>query len=573
MGASNSVGLKTNLKGERLPRIPQNVLLVWVDANIDGNKPDSEHTLEQLRAIVNRIMVFQNIDDCVRFLDKVRSEKVLIITSGSLGQDLIQRIHPMEQVDAIYIFCGNTVLHEKWTAKWSKIIGIYDRITPICEVLQHAVKQSNEDSIPISFVRSNTQEGIVGDLNRLDPSFMYTQLFKNILLEMEYDNQRKEEFVKICCETYANNPSELRVLEEFKLKYRPNMAIWWYTRECFTYQMLNRALRLLEGDIIIDMGFFIHDLHCQLETLHRDQVSQYHGKPFLLYRGQGLSTGEFAKLKTSRRRLISFNSFLSTSKRQNIALKFAETSAKKENMVGILFMMIIDPNLKATPFADVKNYSYYALEAEVLFSMHTVFRIKSIRALDKQQRLFEVQLILTGAEDPELRQLTDTIEKEVGNSTGWTRLGKLLIRLQQLDKAEELYLTLLDQHPTGSDQGVYYHQLGCIKTNQGDYHQALRYYKKALSIWQTILSPTDSSLATSYSGIGLVYSKMGKYSKALSYYEKDLAICQTTLSANHSDLAVSYNNIGSVYHSMGEYSTALSYYKKSSRYLSKNTSR
>ena len=71
---------------------------------------------------------------------------------------------------------------------------------------------------------------------------------------------------RFVAKTYQGNPSELKVVEEFGRDYRPHTAVWWYTRECFTYQMLNRALRCLEGDIIVDMGFFIHDLHRQPGT-------------------------------------------------------------------------------------------------------------------------------------------------------------------------------------------------------------------------------------------------------------------------------------------------------------------
>ena len=40
------------------------------------------------------------------------------------------------------------------------------------------------------------------------------------------------------------------------------------------------------------------------------------------------------------------------------------------------------------------------------------------------QRLFEVQLTLTGDDDPELSGLTDCIhDNEIGGGTGWHRLG------------------------------------------------------------------------------------------------------------------------------------------------------
>jgi len=35
------------------------------------------------------------------------------------------------------------------------------------------------------------------NLNELEPSFMYTQIFKEILFEMEYNKQSIEEFIQV----------------------------------------------------------------------------------------------------------------------------------------------------------------------------------------------------------------------------------------------------------------------------------------------------------------------------------------------------------------------------------------
>ena len=543
-------------------RILQNNRLVWVDGNIRDDDPDTQHTLEQLKTIVHHIDLFTQIDQCLQFLLKVKNEKALIITSGSLGPQLLEQIHHLRQVDAIYIFCGNPDRHRSWTAKWSKIQGVFNRIKPICEALQKAVKQTNEDLTPISFVAlEGNEERSTDNLNRLEPSFMYTTLFKRILLNMKHTDDERKAIVKFCRTQYADQPSELALVEEFNRDYRPDRAIWWYTRQGFTYQLLNRALRLLESDIIVDMGFFIHDLHRQLEQLHREQFSTHHGQPLTLYRGQALSNDDFTKLQKSRGGLLAFNSFISTSTLKSVSLDFARQDSTRENMVGIFFVMTIDPNIPSATFADIKKHSRYENEGEILFSMHTVFRIDDVLGLG--QRLFEVRVTLTGDDDPELRQLTDRMEKDIRGGTGWERLGRVLINAGQMNKAEELYLVLLQQKSSERDRAAYYHQLGLIKDQQGDYKEALAYYERAISIEEKILSPTDSLLATSYNNIGLVYKNMGEYSQALSYYNKCLAIYEKTLPANHPLLATSYNNIGGVYDNMGEYSQALSYYNKS----------
>ena len=510
--------------------------------------------------MINDVQVFTESAACVDFLREVDDEKVFVIASGALGKDLVPQIHLLPQVDTIYIFCDNRERHKPWTVEWSKVKDVYTRIKDIREALQHSVKQCNQESTPMSFVSSNA-EGSAVDLDQLEPSFMYTQLFKKILLEMKHDESARKDLVEYC-RKQENLSDELTLIDEFDRQYRPDKAIWWYTQDCFIYQMLNRALRLLESDIIVDMGFFIHDLHRQIEQLHRKQVGQYGGQSFTVYRGQGLSTADFEKLKNNPGGLLSFNSFVSTSKVEEVSRRFARNASKKPDTVGVLFIMTIDPALKSTPFAEIMEHSYIREEAEVLFSMHSVFRVAHIEVLDKLSRLFEVRLTLTADDDPKLRQLTKRIDQEVKGSTGWKRIGHLLIKVGKLEKAEELYIKLMTRHADENDTTHYIHQLGRIKDGQGDYKGALSYNKKCLGIRQKSLPANHPDLASSYGNIGSVYDRMGEYSKALSYYEKCFDIQRSSLPADHPSLAISYGNIGGVYKNMGEYSKALSYYEK-----------
>jgi tetratricopeptide (TPR) repeat protein len=542
-------------------RIVQNFLIIWVDANIDESKQDCQYTVAQLRSVVNDVNIFTQPDECIQFLNGLQDEKVFVIASGALGQHLVPDIHDLPQVDGIHIFCGNPSRHEQWTKEWMKIKGIHTDIKPICQALQQAAKQYNQDSIAVSFV-SMGEETSSQKLNQLEPSFICTQMFKEILLEMEHNEKSIKDLTIYCRKFYNDDTIELATIDEFKHNYRFHSPIWWYTRECFTYQMLNRTLRTLEVDTIIKMGFFIRDLHKQIQELHQEQVGNYHGEPFIVYRGQGLSKTDFEKLVETKGGLMSFTNFLSTSREPEVSFGFAEGALAKTNMVGVLFKITIDPSVSSTPFASIREVSYYRKEVEILFSMHTVFRVGKIKKIDNNKSLYQVDLKLTADDDQQLLTLSENIRAEVVDETGWQRLGRLLLKLSQFNKAEELYNLLLEQTSNEDEKTLYYDQLGYIKNNQGDYKKAIECYKKALKMKEKTLASNHPDLATSYSNIGLMSDKMGEYPKALSFYEKALEIRQKTLPPNHPDLATSYDNIGAVYRNMEEYSKALSLYEK-----------
>jgi tetratricopeptide (TPR) repeat protein len=328
--------------------------------------------------------------------------------------------------------------------------------------------------------------------------------------------------------------------------------------------MLNKALRTMEVNLITTMGFFVRDLHEHIAALHSKQYGgHHHSDSFTVYRGQGLSQTDFNQLQTTHGGLLAFNNFLSTSLDRAVSLAFAESITSNPDLIGVLFEINIDPSISSTSFANVKNVSYFQEEEEILFSMHSVFRIGQVKQIEKNNnRLWQVDLTLTGDHDPQLQELTKSMQDETEGPTGWFRLGLLMMRVAQFDKAQQVFEMILDRTTDEEEKGEIYHYLGWIKQDQGKYTEAITYYEMSLKIRQNTLPANHPHLAGSYNNLGLVYNGMGECSKALSYYEKALEIDQKTLPANHPHLATSYNNIGGVYRNMGEYSKALSYYEK-----------
>ena len=547
-------------------RIFGNFFVVWLDENIDQSNEECQNNLTQLRSIVNDVSIFTQRDECIDFLTDVDNIKIFLIVTGNLGQEILLLTHDIPQLDAVYIICDNKAKHEQWSKKWTKVKSVHTEIMSMCESFQRVVKQCNLNTISVSFL-AVTEGASNSDLNQLDSSFMYTQLYKEILLEMEYDEQSIKTFIAYCREGNYGSPSNIN---RFENEYKAEFAIWWYTSPTFIYSLLNDALRMMEADILISMGFFIRDLNYHVKQLHQQQIDSYQKQSFIVYRGQGLSVADFEKLQKTKGGLMSFNCFLSTSTDRDVSLDFAKSVLGKEDTIGILLEMTIDPSVSSAPFAAIQNVSYFQEEEETLFSMHTVFRIGEIQQIDNNNSLYQVKLKLTADDDQQLRTLTDHIRKETVNVTGWERLGALLVNTRYLDKAEKLYKTLLEQTPDERGKATFYHYLGSIKYRQGEYQTAISYYEKALKIRQKSLPTNHPALAISYNNIGEVYQNVGEYSKALSFCEKALEIVQKTLPPDNLSLATFYDNVGSLYVKVGEYSNALPFHEKALEIRQKN---
>ena len=280
-------------------RTLQNFQVIWLDSNFNEANVHFKKSLETLRQTVPSITAFTDADECVDFIDDIEDGKVFLIVSGSLGQHVVPCIEEMSQLESIHVFSNNKVINEEWTSKILKVNGLYTEIESISEALQIHIKTCDRAMIPITF------KGV-------DALFMYTQLLKESILQIEDDDEKSiREFVDYCRDQDSLSPLTIKKIEE---EYFHQSPIWWYTGPYCIYSMLNYALRMMDTDIIMKMGFFIRHLQKDMEKVYREQQEQNPTTaPFTLFRGQGLSKEYFDKMKKSKGGLMAFNNFLSTS--------------------------------------------------------------------------------------------------------------------------------------------------------------------------------------------------------------------------------------------------------------------
>jgi len=560
--SSASKRVHANLEAYRRTnmRVVQNFLLVWLDSTIDEvNNKDCINAISLLREVINNVNTFINVNECADFINNINEDKIFLIVSEAFSQMIISLVKDIHHVICIYIVSEHEIQYEQS----SKVKGVFHDIKSICDTLKLAVRECDHNMVSISFVKSSDRDSKL-NFDELDQSFMYTQILAEIVLTIDFEEIHFNEFVTYCREQFASNTVELKNIEKFEKEYRRYEPIWWYTYSSFLYSMLNKALRTMEVDLIIQMGFFIRDLHKHIDELHSAQFGkERHSSSFTVFRGQGLSQTDFHQLMKTEHGLISFNNFLSTSYDQTVAFAFAESNQYNPDLIGVLFVITVNPSISVTPFAKVANIGHFQDEEEILFSMHSIFRIGKIKSMNENNRLWQVDLVLTSDNDPQLDALAQCIRKETFPDTeGWYRLGQLLIKLGQFNKADELYCILLRQTTNQLEKTRIYHMLGMVKNQQGKYTEALASYEKSLEISQQILAPDHIELAISYNNIGELYRNMGEYLNALSYYEKALEIKQKVPCPNDLSCAASYNNIGEVHMHMGNYSKALSYCEK-----------
>ena len=148
----------------------------------------------------------------------------------------------------------------------------------------------------------------------------------------------------------------------------------------------------------------------------------------------------------------------------------------------------IGPFISSVPFATLDDINYYSdIEKDILFSMHTIFRIDQVNELE--DGMWQINLTLTADNDQQLMDLSACIRNEIGDDQpGWVRMADLMIKMGRFDKAVEIYNTLLEGMITDHQEAVVT-SLSTVLNNSavvyatlGNYSTALEYCRKTFEI-------------------------------------------------------------------------------------------
>jgi hypothetical protein len=204
-------------------------------------------------------------------------------------------------------------------------------------------------------------------------SFVFFQLFKEIIHHMPHTNQTKSDMIIQCKKDYIGNNAVLEKIEQFQLEYTANDAIKWYSDDTFIYRIINKILRTENIDAFFAYRFFINDLSKQISKKYKEFKKKHNLKQLTVYRGMKLSSEELETMYDNIGNLFSMNGFMSCSRTYDIALGFAKKYTIRYRCQPVL--LEIDVNINQADkiiFADISEQSKFN-ENEILFDIGEYF--------------------------------------------------------------------------------------------------------------------------------------------------------------------------------------------------------
>ncbi|CAF1087918.1 unnamed protein product [Adineta ricciae] len=575
----------------------ESITLIWFDPTI-GSHEDHERTKQRLREINDYVVFHIELDPCIAYIQTISKEKVFLVTSGAHALELLTQVHELPQVDSIFVFCMKKPKYEYLRDAYPKIVNIFTDRAVLCASILEQVSLLNKQLAAFSFFDQNQRA--IKDLSKRSAEFLWFKLFNDVILRLPHNLEAKQEMIDACRHYYRGNFKEQTLIDEFERDYQPEQAITWYSKQSFVYKLINKALRSEDIDLLHTFRYFICDLS---NSLKRERGKfEYSGETSLtVYRGAHLTKKDFDNIRDNEGKLISTNGFLSTSRSRERALRFAQQTTKRTDVVPVLYVIQCPVREldESFIFADIMKLSVYPKEQEVLFDLSAAFKINSVQ---KDGTIWIINLTASNEAHSIVKEYLELQRKEIQEKSAAILLGRLMCNMGQYDKSLQYFRKLLadpngedvawiefnigrafvwkcdwfaarecfdkvyarmmqNKPPRVKDSAAVLRSIGVTLYKQGAYDEALKYYRQALAIQEEFYPDGHCDTAWILNCIGSVFRAQNKYERALKYYQHALSMQKKFLPSDHVDIAWNLNNIGSIYQDQEKYEDALSHHQ------------
>jgi len=360
---------------------------------------DSQPNLEDQKLIHKELDIEEkNIySDFEKLLERIDDNNILpyhLILSGESQAKLrIQKIKNLDNLLCLYIYDKSAELSAK---KFGRL-RVQENITKLLPEIKEGIRTISKCQQFLPIFANDFDDW---DKSHIQKIHNYLQGFTNF----EDRRQAKEDFIDLAKKAY--NSVRISRFEKEYFEYDRKQILQWYTEESPIYKLVNNSLRLSTSDSIPYCRLIIKDLKRAIQEVYQEEIQRFSG---VVYRGAYISEDEFQKLRNNIGKEIEIPSFLSTTTNREYAESFLSTDTEKKILIKIIVLSFPVPEMDEKGFVDMKRFSSYQNEEEVLFNVQSRFQVLEATTLNtrlEQMSInFEEILGYTEEEIMELKKL------------------------------------------------------------------------------------------------------------------------------------------------------------------------
>ncbi|CAF1351987.1 unnamed protein product [Rotaria sordida] len=396
----------------------------------------------------------------------------------------------LKQIDSVFIYSPpSDAVADITETQHSYLVNWCENKT----VLKNRIGKSHEEldkHIAMSNMY-NKKEKAIRNLSKEAGSFLYFQLFKNILKHLPKIIEAKKPMITICRNYYRENLTELANID---------------------------------------------DLSKQLE-LKFQELKEKQKDILKLYRAIQLSQDELTNYQNSIGNLISNNEYLSTSSQRSVAYGFLTKFTKQEGIVRALVEYSVDLNVvQKIAIADVRQYSAFPEETEFVVDIG-LFQIDSYK-YNAVKDLWYIKVHATDQGDDLIAEYIEYQKEKMTKSNIILFFGNLLIEMVEYDKAQRYFDTILSSSNLNDEE------IACIFYNFGRIHRFLGNFYRAYQLHMNAQLNHIASAGKTLNGLGLVYIEQGNEIKAEECFKRAMHLYKKSIPRKHIEVAGTVINLG-----------------------------
>jgi hypothetical protein len=176
---TSDICIKTNTENKNTSSIYpfahtiKDYIVVWLDSTYKQSDVVYQNNMKEIQQVINSIRSFTDVNECINFVAQLKDDKVFMIVSNDLVEQIIHSIQDKPQLKSIYVFGNNQSNQQSWTQQCNKIKGVFSQIKNICSSLKNEIRRYDNYSTTVcNLSMDNTS---TRGLNELDQSFSNVQ--------------------------------------------------------------------------------------------------------------------------------------------------------------------------------------------------------------------------------------------------------------------------------------------------------------------------------------------------------------------------------------------------------------
>ncbi|CAF1213642.1 unnamed protein product [Rotaria sp. Silwood1] len=409
-------------------------ILVWLDPNVDSNNENLQ-TQERLREILTCLITFDTVETCEHWLKKCSSdEKIILIVSGTYGREIVPKIHHLQAIITIYIYCLDVEHNKVWSQNFAKIRNVISSTDTLLHELSldQINLESVEDSKALKIYKHEQQ---VCSLDTKTMSFVYYQLLLEILISPSYITTQGTfyELIHTLRQYSSDDQYGTNLINEFQKTYHRNKAVSWLIRDTPLIRFVNKALREQDIDMLFELRFLLVDIHSLLTT--------HQARSLNVYKLQLMLKNEMENIRANPGQLLIVNGFLFASTNMS---QLMSTITNNDQYETILFDIKADFRPGVVPFAflrDIDSSIQHRIDREVLFMCGSIFEVGPLIYEDS---IWKLQLKLASESDS---SILFHMKEKLRETKNLSIIGDLLNQYDQEEKANIYYARISSELP------------------------------------------------------------------------------------------------------------------------------